>query len=191
MKPRIGIFGGSFDPVHHGHLRAAKSFLESGLIHRLLVLCTPNPPHKPGKMTPMHHRMEMLKRAFAGMDDVVISDLEKNLSSPSYTLQTIRYLKSENPESAYYLCLGEDSIEQFHNWYHYREILEEVPLLVAERPGFDSSRVDPEILIRTIFIDHKPVDISSTEIRKSGDTTELLPDTVRSYIEAHQLYRDN
>lgn len=132
----------------------------------------------------------MLKLAFSAEEDVVISDLEKNLPSPSYTLQTIRHLKDENPGTAYYLCLGEDSIEQFHNWHRYREILDELPLLVAERPGFDSSRVDPEILERTIFVDHEPVDISSSEIRDLVSATgQLIPEPVKAYIEAHQLYR--
>lgn len=138
----------------------------------------------------MHHRLEMLKLAFAGEEAVTVSDLEKNLPTPSYTLQTIRHLKDENPGTRYYLCLGEDSIAQFHNWHRYREILDELPLMAAERPGFDSSRVDPEILERTIFVKHKPVDASSTEIRDFGSAAaELIPEPIKSYIEEHQLYR--
>lgn len=192
MRNRVGIFGGAFNPVHKGHVRAANSFLKSGLIDELLVLPTPTPPHKSSDgLVGFKHRVEMLKRAFSGFKDVTVSDLESQFPEPSYTLQTINYLYEEYPKTRFYLCLGEDSIVHFENWYMYKEILKKIVLLVAERPGFDSSKIPDEILERAIFVNHEPVDLSSSEFRdsESGSGLTSLPEPVRAYIEKHNLYR--
>ncbi|MCC5907226.1 MAG: nicotinate (nicotinamide) nucleotide adenylyltransferase [Balneolaceae bacterium] len=189
MKPRVGIFGGSFDPVHKGHVSISESFLNSGVIDKLLVLLTPAPPHKSNQnQAPYLHRLEMLKLAFGGMNHVQVSDIETSLPKPSYTLQTIEYLRKTFPGSLFYLCLGEDSLSHFHEWYKYRQILNSVSLIVARRPDFDSSSVDPEILERTIFTDHNPIDISSTQIRSGQISKKALPEKVSEYIRRHHLY---
>lgn len=190
MKKRIGILGGSFDPVHCGHVRIASSFLTSGLIDTLLILLSPYPPHKQNReQAAFSHRFEMLKLAFRGIERVEISDLEKKLEKPSYTLHTLEYLQKENPETLYYLCLGEDSLQHFDEWYKYRKILKKADLLVAERPGFDKSGVDKEILEHAIFVEHDPYPISSTAIRKLRvNIKEDLPNAVAAYIEKNNLY---
>ena len=190
MKKRTGIFGGSFDPVHTGHLDVVDSFLKSGLIDDLLILPTPHPPHKKEKeQTPFHHRMKMLELAFKDVENVVISDLEQKLPSPSYTLQTLKHLKKENPDTTFLLCLGEDNLVIFKKWYRSSEILEMTTLIVAERPGFDSSEIPSEILEKTIFVEHKPVKASSTQIRESvTDSGYILPKNVADYIDEHGLY---
>lgn len=188
LKTRVGIFGGSFDPVHKGHVAIARSFLESRLVDQLLILPAAVAPHKKdAEQTPFHHRFEMLKQAFSKTDRVKISDLEAALPEPSYTLQTLRYLKDHYPGTVFFLCLGEDSLQAFSTWHRYKDILEWVPLLAARRPGFDSAEADPEILERTIFIDHKPIDISSTGIRNRVNE-QLLPREVVNYIRKHKLY---
>lgn len=191
MKKRVGIFGGSFDPVHNGHIQIAQSFLKSGLIRELLILLTPSPPHKQEMdQTDYLHRYKMLKLAFQSVDQIRVSDLEQNLPQPSYTLHTIEHLQKQYPECIFYLCLGEDSLRDFHEWYRYKKILERVNLLVAKRPDTDTSAVDPEILEKTIFIDHEPVPVSSTDIReKKGEKNNDLPPAVADYIKKHNLYR--
>ena len=193
MKKRIGIFGGAFNPVHKGHVQAADSFLKSGIINKLLVLPTPAPPHKNSEgLIEFSHRLEMLKRAFSNYENVTVSDLETQLPAPSYSLQTIDHLINQNPDNLYYLCLGEDSIVHFDTWYKYDEILNKVNLLVAERPGFDSDKVSENILEKTIFVDHTPVDYSSTEFRnpvKNADDS-LLPKQVIDYIKEQNLYSE-
>lgn len=193
MKNRVGIFGGSFNPVHSGHIKVAESFLNSNIIDQLLLLLTPNPPHKNSEnQLPFTHRFEMLKLAFQNYDRVSVSDLERELPSPSYTLQTIRHLQKEYPETSFFLCIGEDSLQEFHMWYKYDEILKLVPLIVAERPGYDSSVIQDQILERAIFVEHKPVDVSSTEIRNTdggGKPDENIPSQVLEYINKHNLYR--
>jgi nicotinate-nucleotide adenylyltransferase len=189
LKARKGIFGGSFDPVHKGHVRTVESFLKSGLLDDLLILLTPSPPHKKNQQQADYsHRMEMLKLAFEGTENVQLSDLETKLPQPSYTLQAIEHLQKQNPETVLFLCLGEDSLCDFDQWFQYRKILEYVNLIVAERPGFDSSKVDPQILEYTIFVDHQPVNISSTGFR-SEQSSEIVPESVARYIEKHNLYR--
>lgn len=191
---RIGLFGGSFDPVHNGHIEAVNSFLNSGLIHKVWILLTPDPPHKTDqKKTDFEHRYNMLKLAFQKSDNTKISDIEKDLPKPSYTLQTIHHLKKKYPRYTFFLCLGEDSLQSFHKWHKYEEIIEECTLMVVDRPGADHSGVDSEILEKTIFVDHKPMNISSTEIRQTTNSSELvnLPDEVQNYILKNNLYNDS
>jgi nicotinate-nucleotide adenylyltransferase len=190
LEKRVGIFGGSFDPVHNGHIKIARSFLNSGLIRELLILLTPSPPHKQATdQTDFSHRFEMLKLAFQSEEQVRVSDLEKELPQPSYTLQTIKHLQNRYPDAIFYLCLGQDSLRDFHKWHKYKKILERVTLLVASRPDVDTSSVDPEILEKVIFIDHEPVSVSSTEIRnRREEERNELPAAVAEYIERHHLY---
>jgi nicotinate-nucleotide adenylyltransferase len=188
---RIGLFGGSFDPVHNGHIEAVNSFLESGLIDEIWILLTPAPPHKPDqKKTDFEHRYNMLKLAFQESDNIKISNLEKDLPKPSYTLQTILHLKAQHPDKTFFLCLGEDSLQSFHKWHKYDEILKECTLLVVDRPGSDHGDVDSDILEKSIFVDHKSMNISSTEIRRASNssTRMKLPDEVLSYIQKNNLY---
>lgn len=187
---RIGILGGTFDPVHCGHLRIASSFLQSGLVDKLLILLSPIPPHKQEQeQTDFTHRLEMLKLAFREIEKVWISDMEKDLEKPSYTLQTLQYLQEKHPETLFYLCIGEDSLQHFNQWYKYEEILDRVDLIVAERPGYDRSKVDRNILEHAIFVEHQPYDISSTKIRnRKSNLNEDVPDAVADYIKEHQLY---
>jgi len=200
MKTRTGIFGGSFDPVHTGHLALARSFLNSGLIHHLLVLLTPDPPHKQSrKGTSYDDRLEMLRIAFDEFSDdvITISTIECDLPRPSYTLQTIDYLREHYPNTLFYLCMGEDSLVNFHKWFRYKDIMERVNLIVAERPGYDRQSVSDEIMEHVMIIGHEPVDASSTKVRKKYgekenglDSDVQLPEGVRRYIEENGLYQE-
>ncbi|MDX1672597.1 MAG: nicotinate (nicotinamide) nucleotide adenylyltransferase, partial [Balneolaceae bacterium] len=166
MRHGIGLLGGTFDPVHNGHLAIARSFLSHTLIEQLWVILSPDPPHKTDlPRAPFERRLEMLEAAFGEFNGVKISTIEQNLSRPSYTIQTVRHLKKKYPEQPFYLCIGEDSLREFHTWYRYRDLLKECELLVARRPGLSSEDVDQEIMDRAHFVDHQPVEVSSTEIR--------------------------
>lgn len=177
-------------------MKIAESFLASNLIDRLLVLPTYISPHKKSDdQTPFSHRYEMLKLAFRDNERVVVSDLERHLPSPSYTLRTIEHLQKTNPGEVYFLCIGEDSLASFHKWWKYEEILERVPLIIASRPGVDSSDLSKTILERALFVEHTEVNVSSTQIRKKGSEGDsrlntLVPDDVVHYIFKNNLYTD-
>lgn len=191
MKKRIGVFGGSFDPVHQGHNHIVKNFLDSGVIDEILITLTPDPPHKNSHIqAPFNHRLKMLELEFNGFERVIISDLEQSLPKPSYTLQTIHSLKKSHPEITYFLCLGEDSLVNFHKWYRYRILLDEISLLVARRPGYSSESVAKEILDRTIFINNPEMDVSSSDIRgRFSHKSDELSAKVEEYIQKHNLYK--
>lgn len=192
---RKGIFGGSFDPVHTGHLEIARSFLNCGLIDQLIVLPAPEPPHKRSKkQVAFYHRLRMLKIAFSDWERVSVSGLEEELPKPSYTLQTIRYLKEKEPQVTFFLCIGEDNHATFQHWWHYKDILEEVTLLVAKRPGIDKPQTDETILEHTVFVENDVVDLSSTELRIAENPGALkgkVPERVAQYIREHHLYGAN
>ena len=194
MKARIGIFGGTFDPVHTGHVAIAKAFLESDEIDELWIMPAPDPPHKSQDVIlQFHERFNLLESAFGNWENVTISDFENKLSVPSYSYRTIQKLKKTYPDKEFFLCIGSDSLENLTTWYHYKELANECMFLVAVRPGFNKENVEKDILERCKLVPHRPVDISSTQIRhflKEGkDITGLVPDMVKDYILSNNLYR--
>ena len=193
MSARVGLFGGTFDPVHNGHISIARSFLASGLIDEIWILLTPYPPHKTGADHSGYTlRLKMLEAAFRDIEHVSISTIEEQLPKPSYSIQTIRHLKEEYPDTTFYFCMGEDSLSQFHTWKDHHQIVEECELLVAQRPGETHKNVDKEILAQSHFVDHEPLDIASSEIRekvKSGrSVSDEVPESVLKIIEKERLY---
>lgn len=194
MKFNIGLFGGTFDPVHNGHIEIARSYLNSSYIDQLWIIPSANPPHKSNlALTPFEHRVNMLKLVFNDVDGVLINNIEQKLPAPGYTLQTLNKLK-ESHESNYtfYWCIGSDSLQSFHEWYRYKDILKLCMLLVAERPEFEIESVEPAIQEKCIFVKHDPVTISSTEIRNdliSKRFSSNIPGKVAEYILTHNLYR--
>lgn len=193
MSLRIGLFGGTFDPVHNGHVSIAESFLSSGEIDELWVLLTPYPPHKQEITSASYElRLKMLNAAFKGMNSLKISSIENELPKPSYSIQTIRALKKDHRNVSFYYCMGEDNLANFHEWRSFEDIMEECKLLVARRPGVTHEDVKPRILENTHFVSHTPLEISSTQIRKmverEKEIRDLVPDKVLSIIENEQLY---
>ncbi|MFD2532243.1 nicotinate (nicotinamide) nucleotide adenylyltransferase [Gracilimonas halophila] len=193
MTHRVGLFGGTFDPVHNGHISIAQSFIDSSIIDELWVLLTPFPPHKQEKSTTSYQtRLDMLEVAFSGMEKVKINTVENSLPKPSYSIQTIRHLKKEYPDTTFFYCLGEDSLAKFHTWKFYDKILEECELLVAQRPGVSHDETEDDILSQTHFVSHTPLDISSSDIRseakKKTSIREEVPEEVALIIENEQLY---
>ncbi len=166
--------------------------MRSGVIDKLLVLPAPVPPHKKEvEKAGFEDRLNMLRIAFQDFENVEVSDLELQLPEPSYTIRTIIHLQKTYPDVNWFLCMGEDSLVDFHKWYQYKEILKRIPLLAAERPGFDGQTIDPEILERTIFADHNPIDVSSTGIRETArikGVANEVPAEVGEYIRENKLY---
>lgn len=195
-KRVVGLLGGSFDPVHNGHISIAESFTASDYISELWILLTPESPHKRDQKQTTDYalRLKMLSLAFKNWEDIVICDIEKHLSPPYYTIQTLKYLKEQHADKKFYLCMGEDSLVNFHQWHRWKEILEYCDLLVAHRPSQQPKNVNPEIADQSHYIAHKPVDISSTQVREKKDSksdiSSLVPPAVAAVISQFELYRD-
>lgn len=193
-KQAIGLLGGSFDPVHNGHVAIAKSFLASQYISTLWILLTPRPPHKTDQvLSDYEDRFKMLQSAFQALDDIKIKDIENRLPRPSYTVQTLRYLIRKYPEKKFYLCLGEDSLRDFKEWKDWEKILDFCELLVARRSTDKLANLNSAIAEKTHFVDHQQIDISSTEVRqrvaKGKDVSDLVPNQVQQIIEKDNLYK--
>lgn len=191
----IGILGGSFDPVHNGHVAIARSFLGSDLIDELWVLLAPDPPHKTGRaQADFQLRLEMLQAVFKDFDEVKVSDLEKQLPQPSYTIQTLEHLESKYPNNTFYLCIGGDSLRDFKNWKDWQKILGHADLLVAQRPSVNTKTINKSIRGHVHFVDHDPIQVSSTIVRHAvadgDDISGLVPSSVKNIIEKEQLYRE-
>lgn len=196
---RVGIFGGTFNPVHNGHVSIANDFLESGAIDALWIFLNPAPPHKENEpFAPYGLRLRMLQKAFDSVEYAYVSDLETDLPTPSYTIQTLSYLHETYPDYAFFLCIGKDSYLSFKSWHRWRDILEHCRLLVADRPikegkgEGEDEEIDPELSAHTHFIEHQPVDISSTKVRdrvgKGESIDGLVPAPVAEIIYEEKLY---
>ncbi len=193
IKPGTGLLGGTFDPVHNGHISIAKSFRESKYLNELWILLTPDPPHKSDHpVADFGTRLKMLKAAMSGYDNIQISDIEKKLPKPSYTVQTLSHLTNKYPGKNFYLCMGEDSLAGFKEWHKWQEILRYCKLLVAERPT-GHAKFDSLIEDHAFFISHEPIEISSTEIRRhitaGKDISQFVPGKVEDIIRKYNLYQ--
>jgi nicotinate-nucleotide adenylyltransferase len=191
-QKRIGIFGGTFNPVHNGHLNIVNAFLGSGLIDEVWVLPSYDPPHKTHEpLLSFEHRFKMAQLAWGSNKSVKVLDLEKKLTKPNFTVNTLTHLYDLHPGNTFFVCIGSDSLEQFHTWHEYQAILHLAPLLVASRPGYDAMGVSPNITEYTSFVDVIPSHVSSTGIRndlvKTRDTNDV-PSVVLRYILANDLY---
>jgi nicotinate-nucleotide adenylyltransferase len=189
---RIGIFGGSFNPIHNGHLNICNAFLMSGSIDELWVIPVFDPPHKSSDdLLSFDDRFEMTKIAFQSFSSVKILDIEKLLPKPNYTLQTLQYLKEQNDDASFILCIGSDSLTYFHTWYNYKSILDITTLLVAKRAGYVYTKIETEILNKVVFVDSSIFPESSTAIReeiKIKGFSNQIPSEVMYYIKKHNLF---
>ncbi|MEX0593338.1 MAG: nicotinate (nicotinamide) nucleotide adenylyltransferase [Balneolaceae bacterium] len=199
-RKRIALFGGTFDPIHQGHVELIRSIEKSLLVDDIWVLPSPDPPHKQhSTFSPYHHRLQMIQLAIRELNlPAIICEVEKELAYPSYTIQTVRYLQEHYPTDRFYLCIGADSLNQFHTWKSHEELLQRVPLLVARRPGWARETVSKHVLNRTLMLDHPDVAISSRDLRtaiSTGGTLQKpiqrqIPPSVWSYIQQEKLYHD-
>lgn len=190
MRRRIGIFGGSFNPVHAGHLMLASWIAQSGLVDSVWLVLSPQNPLKDGTdMASDAHRMSMLKIALEHTRLIEISDIELRLPRPSYTITTLQALSEEFPESDFVPIVGSDNLAVFKKWRDWETILADYGLIVYPRPGFPLPDVLPE---GVTSVDAPVTDISSTRIRqcirRSWDMNFFLPHGVYSYIKKNRLY---
>jgi nicotinate-nucleotide adenylyltransferase len=183
---RIGVFGGSFDPIHHGHLILARAALEELGLDRILFIPANLSPHKTEtKPATAQDRLAMLQLAVEGQPEFEACDLELHRPPPSYTVETLRELKSLHPNDEFTLLIGADNVAKFETWREPDEIRRLAKIAVLDRANHGAPHAWPVI--------RRLVDISSTDIRTrvaAGRSIRYLtPDPVCDYIAARGLYR--
>ena len=190
------IFGGTFDPVHLGHLAMAESAVKQFDLSEIIVVPNGNPPHKSDlHITEFAHRYNMLCLGFKGMENVVVSDYEANEDKPSYSVYTMRYFRTLCGEDTYFI-IGADSLMSIHKWYDYKNLIKENKFIVFKRDG-DTALEDRGNTLCSegaeIYISKMPeVNVSSTEVRariaKGLSCNGLLKADVIDYIIQNGLY---
>jgi nicotinate-nucleotide adenylyltransferase len=188
----IGLFGGSFDPVHNAHLALARHALDELALDQLCWVPTGQAWQKPRELTAAVHRLAMLERAVADAPRHRIDGCELRRSGPSYTLDTVRELQARHSAAQWFLIIGQDQFAQLHTWHGFVDLLQRVTLAVALRPGaalVADARVQAadrrELKLPAMAV-------SSTDIRQriaAGlDIGALVPPAVAQYIHHHRLY---
>ena len=211
-RPRMGLLGGTFDPVHNGHLAVAQAAQEALALDRIRFIPTARPPHRPD--TPRaseYHRMEMLRRAIDDRAGWEVSDLELVRDGPSYTAETLEAVQREGfmPRQLFFL-IGADAFAEIATWHRYPDVLDAAHFAVVARPGtsLDTLRARvPSLQSRMstpseftqgsapqiILIEANTPNVSSTEIRRrvarNQPINDLVPSAVAAYIAGESLYR--
>jgi nicotinate-nucleotide adenylyltransferase len=198
---RLGILGGTFDPIHYAHLAIAEEARVQLGLDRVLFVPAGQPPHKPHmSITPVEHRLSMLELALASNSHFAISHVDLERPGPSYTVDTLVLLQAQwGPEAELHLIVGADSLLEMHTWYRPRRIADLAHLVVAPRPDhpLDLSDQALSLLGRSHpvrFIQVPLLAISGSDLRKrvrEGSSIKYyLPEEVESHIRRHQLYRE-
>ena len=206
----IGIFGGTFDPVHLGHAFVIKEFKDSVDFDKLILIPNGNPPHKE-KNVYEQEKLEMTELALGNIANLTIDDREVEKKAPSYAYLTLQELKKENPDDILVWIMGSDSFANIDTWYCYEEFMDEVNLLVLERPGYSiqkQSIADNILRSKQTFdlsdfkknnnkiflLKINPIKINSTEIRElianNEDAAEFLHPNVYQFIKKNNLYKN-
>lgn len=189
---RIGLFFGSFNPVHTGHLIIANHFAENIDLQQVWFVVSPQNPFKEkGSLLDEKHRLYMVNLAVENNYKLQASNIEFHLPQPSYTINTLTYLKEKHPEHTFVLLMGSDNLPGLHKWKHIELILRDHPVYVYARRGVD---VVPEGLEGDIRIFHLPLlDLSSTAIRqliREGKSVRyLVPDPVFEHLQEMHFYK--
>ncbi len=200
---RLGILGGSFDPVHLGHLIMAQCALEQARLARIVFVPCRRQPLKPcaDAMAPQH-RLAMLHAALDGDARFAVSDLELRRAGPSYSIDTVRAFRQRHPEARLFFIMGADALLDLHRWHEAGVLLELCTIVTVTRPGIEPDALTPERLQLASAITQRlqadmvhccGIGISSTAIRQrvaqSLSIRYLVPPRVDDYIREHQLYR--
>ena len=189
---RVGLFGGSFDPVHNAHVALAATALEQLRLDELRWIPVGQPWQKTRRLAPAADREAMVRLAIAGEPRFVLDEVELRRRGPTFTLDTVRELVAAEPGNRWFLILGQDQYASLHTWRDWRELLSLVCLAIANRPGA-ALAVNAQIA----KVEHQAVqlpmmDVSSTEVRRrvaAGESiADLVPDAVARYIGQRRLY---
>lgn len=191
-REKIGIFGGSFNPIHSGHIYVARGMLRHGVASRIMLMVSPaNPLKDSTSLLPDYIRLSLARLACEDEKGIFVSDLEFSMPKPSYTFQTLCRLSELYPDKEFILIIGADNWTLFDKWKNYREILDRYSVAVYPRNGYT---VSPSTLPERVkLIPLPPYDLSATVIREKihngEDISGLVPDKVKKEIDRLGLFR--
>lgn len=201
----IGVFGGTFDPIHFAHLAVAQEAAEALGLERVLFVPAGQPPHKPGRIiTPGADRLAMVELAIAGNDRFAVDRVELDRDGPSYTVDTLEALRASRlatgASAEPTLILSAEAFLGLTTWREPRRVLELARLAVAPRDGYPEADADdlrkefPDLADRVVFLDGPRMRLSASELRDRAAARRtlryLVPDAVAAYIDDHALYRN-
>ncbi len=199
-KKQVALLGGTFNPIHIGHIVAGQCVLDTETFDEVWVMPTGNPPHKETVPHYNDHRLAMCKLAVEGIEGFSVSDLELNREGKIYTVETFRLLNERHKGCKFWLIIGTDSLMNLRKWYDPERLLQTVNFIVVDRGGYDPKVV--EALIKDydegyegdfIRIKMPQIELSSSDIRHRIEAHQSvryrIPDNVLSYIKRHQLYK--
>ena len=210
MRKGIGILGGTFDPVHNGHLRLALEVYQSLNLAEVRLIPAHTPPHRRKPAASPRQRLAMLGLAVTGATGLVVDNREIVRGKPSYTVDTLKSIRADTGSTPLFLIMGMDAFQSLNTWYHWTMLTDYAHIILADRPGGDETIKHKDV--RKFYLNHSCenraalrsaagrimkisaplLDISATRIRRlcsqSKDLHYLLPDNVISYIEKESLY---
>jgi nicotinate-nucleotide adenylyltransferase len=189
---RLGLLGGSFDPIHFGHLRAAENAREALGLGQVRFIPAGEPPHKPkGGLSAAEDRLAMVRLATASNPAFTVSDLEVRRDGPSYTLHTLLAIAAEPEGHEIFLIVGSDTLSEMESWREPQRIFGLCTVAVAARPGARAG--GPPAGARVVTVPGPELPLSATAVRErargGGSVRYLVPDAVADYIETRRLYR--
>ena len=199
-RKAIGILGGTFNPIHLGHLLMAQDALEQLRLDRVIFVPSATPPHKTvDKLARAADRLRMINLAIRGNDRFDVDDLEIKRGGKSYSVDTLLQLKRRHPRARFFFIIGADSLRELHLWREVGRLVTLCTFITVPRPGFEPKPVvDPRLdaatrrRLRQHVLHGHACDIASRDIRarvsQKRSIRYLVPDPVRAYIEAHRLY---
>jgi nicotinate-nucleotide adenylyltransferase len=189
---KIGLFFGSYNPVHNGHLVIAQYMAEFTDLEQVWLVVSPHNPLKPaGSLLQDHHRFEMVRIAIGDYRKLKASKVEFGLPKPSYTINTLTYLHEQHPEHQFALIMGSDNLATLKKWKNWEQIIEYHQIYVYPRPGVDGGELkDHE---KVVWVDAPLMQLSSTFIRNAirdkKDVRYMLPESVYGYIDEMNFYK--
>ena len=191
---RIGLYPGTFNPIHNGHVTLANYFINNTELDEVWVVLTPqNPFKKNNDLIEDNYRLEMANKIFNHLKNIKVSDIEFQLEKPNYTIDTINRLLEDYPKNQFTLLIGEDNLANFHQWKDYSKILDLVNIFVY--PRIKMIDIDQEIInnARIKILNAPKIKVSSEEIREKmkqgNDIQGYLPKEVYKYIIEKKLYK--
>lgn len=196
---KIAIMGGTFDPIHNGHLIAAQAVYDTGLFESVWIMPSGNPPHKSEQLTDRAHRMRMCELAVNDHEGFLASDYELKRDGFIYSVDTFANLQEDYPDKKFYLVIGTDNMRNINKWYQHERLFSIGAFLIVDRGGYQE--IDVDELVNTYYNQYgtdfirvamPQIEISSTDIRervKDGKSISYrVPETVIRYIRLNNLY---